>query len=391
MALSTVQANNKLVQYTQQINREYVRENLFSPYMGEASNAIIRLRMETKRGGEQMNIPLVARLIGQGKSSGTLVGSEEAIDDYGYRIYVDYARNAVKTNKYQQQIDSADVFGEARPLLADWGKELQRDETIGALMALPAESAPAGLASDAGQRINGILYEDATAAQRNTWNTDNQDRILYGNTTANFNAVHATALANVNNTNSAVPVPTDGVCTGQSVQLLKYIARHCFPRIRPFKIEDGREYFVLFAGGLPFRNLKRDLQLVNKDARPREGRAMNDNPIFQDGDLVYDGVIIREIPEIDEFVAQTWTSLLTAGAASVRVNPVFLCGQTALTFAWGQMAKPTFLREDDYQFYTGVGVEMCYGIGKVFKKVPKTGTALKQWGVVTGFFGNTST
>ena len=391
MALSTVQQQNKLVQYTQQINREYVRENLFSPYMGEAINAIIRLRMETKRGGEQMNIPLVARLVGQGFSNGTLVGNEEAIDDYGYRLYVDYARNAVKTNKYQMQIDSADIFGEAKPLLADWGKELQRDEIIEALMALPTESAPAGLAGTVGQRVNGILYQEATAAQLNTWNTDNQDRILYGNTTANFNATHATALATVNNTNTATPVPTDGVFTGQSVQLLKYMARHCFPRIRPFKIEDGREYFVCFAGGLPFRNLKRDLVTVNKDARPREGRAMNDNPIFQDGDLVWDGVIIREIPEIDEFVAQTWTSLLTAGAASVRVNPVYLCGQTAATIAWGQMAKPTFLKEDDYQFFTGTGIEMCYGIGKVFKKHPKTSTPLKQWGVVTGFFGNTAT
>jgi hypothetical protein len=55
------------------------------------------------------------------------------------------------------------------------------------------------------------------------------------------------------------------------------------------------------------------------------------------------------------------------------------------------MAKPTFLKEDDYQFYTGTGIEMCYGVGKVFKKVPKTGSALKQWGVVTGFFGNTAT
>ena len=399
MALSTVQQQNKLVQYTQQINREYVRENLFSPYMGEAINAIIRLRMETKRGGEQMNIPLVARLVGQGFSNGTLVGNEEAIDDYGYRLYVDYARNAVKTNKYQMQIDSADIFGEAKPLLADWGKELQRDEIIEALQALPVEAAPAGLAGDVGQRVNGVLYQEATAAQLNAWNSDNNDRILYGNTTANLNLTHATALATINNNNTAGgPVPTDGVFTGQSVQLMKYLARHCFPRIRPFKIEDGREYFVIFAGGLPFRNLKRDLLVVNKDARPREGRAMNDNPIFQDGDLVYDGCIIREIPEIDEFVAQTWTSLLTAGASSVRVNPVYLCGQTAATIAWGQMAKPTFLKEDDYQFFTGVGVEMCYGVGKVFKKHPKTsstgvtpGQGLKQWGVVTGFFGNTAT
>ena len=43
MALTTVQSNNKLVQFTKEINREFVRANLFSPYMSEDMNAIIRI------------------------------------------------------------------------------------------------------------------------------------------------------------------------------------------------------------------------------------------------------------------------------------------------------------------------------------------------------------
>ena len=50
------------------------------------------------------------------------------------------------------------------------------------------------------------------------------------------------------------------------------------------------------------------------------------------------------------------------------------------------MAKPTFRKEDDYGFVQGTGVEMAYGVAKMFKKHPMTGSALKQWGVVTGFF-----
>ena len=64
MANTTIQTNNKLVKYTQEINREWVRQNMFSPYMGEEINSIIRRRMELKSGGEQMNIPLVRRLRG---------------------------------------------------------------------------------------------------------------------------------------------------------------------------------------------------------------------------------------------------------------------------------------------------------------------------------------
>ena len=105
---------------------------------------------------------------------------------------------------------------------------------------------------------------------------------------------------------------------------------------------------------------------------------------------LYDGVIVRLVPEISTFVTNTWTTLLTAGAASARVEPVFLCGQQAAAIAYGQMAKPTFRKEDDYGFITGTGIEAAYGVGKIYKQHPKAGTPLKQWGVATGFFASAS-
>lgn len=382
MAQTTIQSNNRRIQFRREITREYVRGNLFSPYYGDSVTSIIRNIYDAKKGGEQINIPLVTRLTAEAKSTGTLTGNEESIENYGMRAYVDWARNAVKTSDAEEQKDSADIFGEAKPLLSDWGKELQRDELIAAFMALPTESAPAGLGSSAGQRTNGILYQDATAAQRNTWNSDNQDRVLYGNAVGNYNATHATALANVDATNDKL--------IASSVTLLKRRARLASPRIRPWKVEEsaGREYFVLFAGSLTFRDLKNDATMVsaNREARAREGNAMDKNPIFQDGDLIYDGVIIREIPEISDFVTNVWTTLLTAGAASARVEPVFLCGQQAAAMAWATMPTPTTLDDTDYQFLKGVGVKMCYGVSKIFKKHPSSAATLKQWGVLTGWF-----
>lgn len=377
MALTQVQANNKLVQFTREINREFVRENLFSPYMGDDLNAIIRRRYEPKMGGEQMNIPLVTKLANTPVGVGTLVGAEEAIDDYGMRVWIDWARNAVVTNKSEVQKDSADVFGEAKPLLSDWGKELQRDELIAAFMAHPSESQPAGLSSDAGQRVNGILYESASAAQHNTWASDNSDRVLYGNAVANFSGVHATDLANIDTTADTFLVT--------SLQLMKRRAMSANPSIRPYRTPDGYEYFVCFAGTNTFRDLKTDIGVTNniwQNAQVRGDR----NPLFQDGDIMYDGVIVRQVPEISNYVTEVWTSLTTAGASSTRVEPVFLCGKQAAVCAWGQMAKPTFRKEDDYGFVKGTGVEMAYGCAKMFKKHPKAGTALVDWGVHTGFF-----
>ena len=186
MAISTPQANNVLVKFTKQINFEYVRQNLFSPYMGEDMGAIIRIRRELTDAGNQMNIPLVAALSGPGVGSGPLVGNEEKIDDYGMRLWIDYARNAVVSNKSARRKDSASVFDEARSLLGDWGKSKQRDEIVDALYALPSESAPINLDTSAGQRVNGIQFQAATAAQRNTWVTDNVDRVLFGKLVSNY-------------------------------------------------------------------------------------------------------------------------------------------------------------------------------------------------------------
>lgn len=378
MATTVISDNNKLVRYTQEINREFVRENLFSPYMSQDLNAIIRIRQELKQGGEQMNIPLVTKLRGQGKGSGTLVGNEEKIDNYGMRIYVDWARHAVTTKKSEEQKDSADIFGEAKPLLSDWGKERQRDDLISAFMALPSESAPTGLGSDDGMTVNGIQYQDATATQRNTWTAANSDRILFGTAVGNYSATHATALGNI---------ATTETLSAASVSLAKRIAMNANPAIKPFKTRDGYEYFVGFAGTNAFRDYKNDSVIVaaNRDARAREGNGMDKNPLFQDGDQLYDGVIMRQVPEISAFVTSVWTSLTTAGGTSGRVEPWFLCGQQAAVLGWGQMAKPTFRKEDDYGFIKGVGTEMCYGVSKMFKKHPYDGSNLKQWGMLTGF------
>ena len=382
MAVSDIQPNNKLIRFTQQINREWVRENMFSPYMSDEVNAIIRRRMELKAGGEVMNIPLVTRLQGVGVSTGPLVGNEDKIDDYGYRIWLEWCRNAVVTTKSEMQKDSADIFGEAKPLLSDWINEVTRDEIIAAFMALPTESQPAP-----GVRVNGIQYDLSTAAQPNTWRLDNVDRILYGAATSNSATDHATSLANVD--------ATADKFTGPNLALLKRVAMGANPRIRPYKTRNGYEYYVVFAGLNTFRDLKMDPTILsaNTNARAREGRELNggpDNPIFQDGDILWDGCIVRLVPEISLFVSNIWTSLKTAGNGTTRVEPVFLCGQQAAAIAYGQMAKPTFRKEDDYGFITGTGIEAAFGIGKIFKKHPKSGTALKQWGVATGFFNSAS-
>jgi hypothetical protein len=407
MAVTSVQANNKLIKFAQQINREFVRENMFDPYMGEDINSIIRRRFELKGGGEQMNIPLVTKLLGTGKSTGVLAGAEERIDNYGMRVWLDFLRHAVATTNSEQQKDSADIFGEAKPLLSDFAKERLRDELVQAFMALPSESAPANLGTDEGQRVNGILFGDATAAQRTTWLADNVDRVLFGNALSN----HFSSTVIATFTSALSVVGTAQKFSATIASMLKRRAELCAPKIRPYKTRDGYEYYVAFLGTYAFRDAKVDtvINTANRDARAREGKGMDDNPIFQDGDLLYDGVILRKVPEISNFVTSGavsgfngWSTLVSGGVSG-RIEPVFLCGQQAATLAMGRAIKPTFRKEDDYGFISGTGIETAYGVAKNFKKhamyIPGTSTlnsgstaatgngvnSLVQWGTVTGF------
>lgn len=375
MATTTINANNKLIKFRKDIAREYIRGNLFAPYTGEAPGSIFRIINDLKSGGEQVNIPLSSRLRQKAIGTGPMVGNEEVIDNAGFRVWIDWARNAVKTNKAELQKSSVDIFELGRPLLEDWGKELIRDETIDALFALPSTAQPAGLGTTNGQRINGVIFDAATVAQRNQWITDNADRVLIGGQQGNL------ATGNFAASMAAVTPAMTFSCA--MINKMKRLAKKASPRIRPYMVKDAnREYFVVFCGSNAFRDLQNDPTMitVNSQARPREGNGVDKNPIFQDGDLLYNGVIIREIPEIDIRAPSFYA---TAGNGGTTVSPVWMLGANAVAQAWGQMPRPTRLNEDDYDFLDGIGIDMALGIGKIAKATP--GGALREWGTFTGF------
>jgi N4-gp56 family major capsid protein len=383
MAVSAIQANNKLIKFREEIIREFVRQNMFSPYMGNSMTSVIRVMNDLKSGGEQVNVPLVNSLRATAIATGTLTGAEEAIDNYGFRMWIDWARNAVRTTKAESQKDSADIFDIARPLLTDWGQELIKNEIVDAFLSLPLLSAPANLGTANGQRVNGISWDNAAAGDRNSWNAANVDRVLYGAAVSNYNATWATAAATVDNT-------TDKL-TAASLKLMKRLAMKASPRIRPLRTNDGYDYYVLFCDPNQFRDLSNDQTVVNANlyARPRErAPESGGNPLFMDGDLLYDGVIVRQVPEMR---TRRPTVFATAGTGgTIAINAACLCGQSAMAMFYGQLPRPTQLDQTDYQFNRGVGIEMAYGLSKV-AKCP-VGSAVigsfKDWGVFTGFFAS---
>ena len=382
MAVSTIQANNVVIKWRKKIYREWRRGNYFSPYMGESPSNIIQVYRDLADGGDILNVPLVGALRGPGVSTGPLTGNEEPLDEYGMRVWIDWIRNAVLLTRAQMRKSAYEQLDEVRPMLSDWMQGITRDEIILALHAIPSESPPANWGSEAtaGQRVNGILYDLATSAQKNTWHDANADRLLYGSAISNFVAGnHAASLANVD--------ASADKASAKLLLLLKRRARRTSPGITPYKDneEQGREWFVCFVGANAFRDLSddADIKQANLSARPRENGGVDKNPLFQDGDLLYRGIIIREIPEMDDML-----TIPNGGAGgAVDVAPIFMCGRNAVAVAWGQMPRPTERKEDDYGMLLGRGIEAVYGIAKVFKRNPGQGGTgkLVQWGVAQAY------
>jgi hypothetical protein len=269
---------------------------------------------------------------------------------------VDVLRHAVAVDDWDVQKSVIDLRNAARVQLREWAQKKLRD----------------GILTAFGQ-IDGVAFESATAAQRNTWCSNNQDRLLFGSATSNYNATFATAVGNISTTEQLSPL---------ILSLMKRMAQAASPKIKPLYVKEmDQEWYDAFVGSKAWRDLTEDnpttnaLMLANRDARVRGV----DNPLFTGDSLVWDGIIIREIPEI--------ASLQTISTSSGgRVEPVYLAGAQAVGLAWAQRTKST-TDTDDYEFLHGVGVQEIRGIEKLrFGTAAGTDTTTpKDHGVMTAF------
>jgi len=380
MATTVTPTDLQEIKYRREYWREYVRDSGFKPYMGggsEGITSVIHTAFELTNNGKSLTIPLVDRLKNGGVRGNTrLSGNEEKLGKHTHSVAVQYARHAVELSKQDEHYDASNARESVRPLLKEWCSSLLRDRIIDALGSVSFSETTNKVffdsALDTGDNVT------ASAAENNNWVSQNSDRVLFGSATGNYSSTFATALANVDSTADKLGA--------DEISLMKRIAKDTSdPAIRPIRdqyVSDGREYFVLFCGTRTFRDLKTDdtIKNANRDARAREGDGMTRNPLFQDGDLIWDGVIIREIPEIPVLAA--------AGNSSIDVGPVFLCGAQSVCVGWGQEPMFTMKKEDDYGFFTGVGIEELLGVNKIMRKDGDAGT-FKDYGVVTGFFSAT--
>ncbi len=348
-------------EWSNKAHMEYVRRSRLAKFISNSTNSIFQGYSDLeKRAGDTLNIPLFYKLGGNPVTGDTpIVGNETPLDNYNCGVPVALRGKGVAITKNQTFRTEIDVMNASKESLTRYFGELLRDDVIEAL----------GSVVTTGDTT--VNYGASTAANRNAFAAANQDRLFFGSV-AGYSATWATGLGNVDAAET---------CTIARMGVVKRLAMGASPAITPYQVNDdmGREYFVAFHGSRTFRDLKNstEAQTANREARPRDVEA---NPIFQDGDLIFDGVLHREVPEIDNWAANNGFN--TAGASSAPIRPVFLCGTQSVFIAYAQRPQAGTEKSD----IPALNRRMTVGMDEIIG-VKKAAFNGKAHGIVTAFFG----
>lgn len=338
-------------QFLDKVFREYVDKLVLKPYMGMNSESVIHVNdVFGKYKGDAVTFNLASALSGAGVGNGgTMEGNEEALNFYGHRILLNEYRNAVKDDgSITRQRAPFELASEFSPALTTWLAQRMEQELFDALAS-----------------IDNVDYGSASEGQKDTWVAANSDRMLFGAATSNYSASdHSASLANIDST-------TDILTTAQ-ISLAKRLAQLSDPKIRPIKIANGEEYYVMFVHPLCARDLKNSDSWKNAQqyAMPRG----SENPIFTGMLGMWDGVILKE--------SNKCLLLDNVGNSNTDVAANYLCGAQALLLAQagypenGGAQVVMTEKKFDYDVQMGVQIKAMWAHAKaVFNS--------KQHGVVT--------
>jgi hypothetical protein len=173
---------------------------------------------------------------------------------------------------------------------------------------------------------------------------------------------------------------TNDLFTNVNLDRMIMKAKTCTPRVRPMRdAGNGKRYYVALANPYAFADLRNSL---DTEILALTNVEMQASKLFEGGDLMWNGVIIKECDNIP-----IYANLGNGG--TTEVTPVFMLGAQALAHAVCKRWR-TVTEEFDYNDKHGVAVDSIMGIRKmIFGSGSGDTDDLKDHGVVTGYFATT--
>lgn len=369
MADTNVATGLTVQQWDDKFFVEHLSQNRFAGEMGTDENSIIQVKEDlTKKKGDRIHYALVNKLTQDATTgSDTLEGNEEALDSRSFPLTINKRRHAVRVAEIDEQFSAIDLREAARIGLKRWAKKDTEHliiKSLGRMNGIEMNAAAVGLAGN------------QTALD--AWLVDNADRVYFGNKAY-------TAMTDLSDGLATLTAGTaTELLTIDNLDEMKFIATtRANPKIKPVTSEsNGRDYFTVYAHPLAFRDLKKSSAI--QQAQREVALEMENNRLFKGGDLLWNGMIIKEIH--DMYDLQT----LTALGDSSTVVPVYLCGAQAIGMAWAKRFR-TREKEFDYGDKHGVAIDAIYGVDKLtFGAGDADRDDPKDHGIVTGFFASST-
>src|SRR5687768_6142737 len=200
-----------------QFSTEFYQTNPLAMYMGTSNNNPIVMKEDfASKRGNGITFEFITNMArGAIFDRQPLRGHEDVLGEYGDIIYWRMRKKGISIHELDRDLAAIDIRKAARGTLRTWVDEDVKFEAIDRL-------------GDVGTN-NDVPFDIATAAQKNTWVTNNADRVLFGAGTSNYSTTFATAAGNVDATNDKL--------TRRSLSMLKRIALAARPRITPISVE----------------------------------------------------------------------------------------------------------------------------------------------------------
>lgn len=317
-------------QWDADVNKRYLRQLFWNRFMSTSMNSPIQVKSDlTKTKGDAITFNIASEIYGGVHTGSAKVSGNEGTMYFApFSVTVDNDNVSVRIENIPmtEQRAAFSVLKEARDGLAR--KRAQRTD----------------------ERITVALSDTTTGRVKG--------RYVYGVApSTNWNATHATALANVDN--------TDDKLTTNLIDIAKEYAKipqNATGKIRPMMVkdrdeEDGFQEWFLFAGHTyPIRDM------VNLDAVWRQPMLLvppmsnRNNVLFTGSSFkgAYNGVLVHE-----------WEGIaLETNSNSVQCAHNLLLGSQACCLAWAQHSR--FKEElENYEEDAGYKLHEINGIKKV--------------------------
>jgi hypothetical protein len=365
---------------------EFMKEHIgtfrFNKLMG-GTDKPVQYKYELKSRGEFMKLPLLGAARKRGVVNNmALQGREEQADQHIFNIGINLFRHAFAVTEWDERRSPVELMPHLRPVMMDWIKDQSRDHMIDAMfsVALNKPMATPLRNPDPTQVLPGDpaivnIQTQATAAELNTWMTDNNDRVVFGTS----NPADAPPVAGNFAGSVAAMGAADKFGTGM-IDIMKDKADTAHQRrgtnpgygIRPLKIGgDDETGYVILASLKAFNQLKTDSVLMdfNKALVSGAGKDSGENnPYFTSADLMWNNCVIKRVPEIGEHNATT--------------GRVVMMGAQAMIYAQGDdiSFRPA---KDDYDHLHGLAIRESCGIGKLQREL--TNGKKVDANLITGF------